>query len=152
MEPAEFKWVLGHMTTRAVLVSTLITIALAGCDWPFRSDYRDVLSSASDVTAPDTVAVGASFEVTFLTAGSNGCWRKGGDRVTSPSRLQFGIWPHDREYVGPNACTDNEPVFHHAVQLTASTPGTVSITVFTRMRSSAGRDSVGTIQASVYAR
>jgi hypothetical protein len=140
---------MGLARTLIIAMIAMIAMTLTGCDWPFRSDYRDRLSSVGSVTAPDTVAVGSDFEVAFPTFGTNGCWRKGDDRVIANGPMQVGIWPHDQEYVGANGCTDNEPVFQHSVRLRASARGTLAITVFTRARSSAGRDSVGAIQLSV---
>jgi len=139
------------MAIAGTLILAVTAMALAGCDWPFRSDYRDRLSSVVTVTAPDSVAVGASFEVTFPTFGTNGCWRQGNDRVSGHG-LRINVTPFDREYVGSDACTDNEPVFHHSVRLIASTQGAMGIRVLRRLQATSGRDSVGIIDRTVLVR
>lgn len=53
--------------------------------------------------APDTVAAGASVEITVRTLGPNGCWREDGATVSS-SAFEIEIVPYDR--VAGQNCTD----------------------------------------------
>lgn len=122
---------------------------LTGCDWSNEPDYRDRLSRVSSVAAPDSAALGSRIDVDITTWGPNGCWRKGHDTVSRPGPLLARISPYDRESVREGVCTDNIVEFHHVVPLTATAPGTLQIEVRTRLRSSTGEDSVGTIQKFV---
>jgi len=131
------------------LVITAIIFSLSSCEEPFKSDYRDHLSSVSSATAPDTVAVGTTFQVLIVTSGSNGCWKKGDDRVSQQGPLQVYIVPFDREYVGTGACTADVPQFQHTVNVGASAKGTMDIFVSRRLRAVAGADSTGVIQLKV---
>jgi len=117
-----------------------------------KPDYLDRLSWVLSVTAPDTVAVGDSFQVRIDTSGNNGCWQKGRDQVSRPGPLEAHIAPYDREYVGTGICTQNAPTFHHAVPLAASAKGLIEVFVAHRLRAASGADSTGVIQLNVYAR
>ena len=132
----------------ALAAIAAITTALSGCDWPFKSDYRDHLSWVSSATAPDTVAVGTTFQVAIVTWGSSGCWRKGDDRVFRGGPLQVYIVPFDREYL-ETTCTDIAPEFQHTVKVAALAKGTLDILVKRRLRASSGADSSGVIQLKV---
>ncbi len=116
------------------------------------------MSDVVAVNAPDTVAVGTIFEVQLQTQGTDGCWRKGDDRVSRQGPLVVRITPYDREYVGtsafiePTTCTDNMVDFHHAVRIGASTRGTMEISVEHHLRAASGADSTGVIELSVHVR
>jgi hypothetical protein len=137
----------------AVMAALAALAALLSCRHAvFQSDYRDRLSAVLSVTAPDTVEVGASFQVQIDTSGNNGCWRKGRDEVSRPGPLEAHIAPFDREYIGTGFCAQNLPTFHHVVELTASTKGTIEVFVARRLRAASGADSTGVIQVNVHAR
>jgi hypothetical protein len=135
---------------RAPVAAVLVLTALAGCNWTNGPDYRDRLSTVSDVATPDSVANGAAFTVDVTTWGPDGCWRQGHDSVSRPNLLLARIVPFDREYTGTGACTANIVVFHHVVPITATARGDLEIEVRTRLRAVSGKDSAGVILKLVH--
>lgn len=133
----------------AILALAAAATSLAGCDWPFKSDYREHLSVVLFATAPGSAAVGSTFQVAIVTQGSSGCWQQGDDRVSRSGPLQVYIAPFDREYMGTGICADNAPRFQHGAQIAALAKGTMEIYVLRRLRAASGADSTGVIQLRV---
>ncbi len=146
--------ILGRRTRpMPVLLIALLTSVLPGCDWPNdesdrRSDYRSRLGSVMSVSAPDRAAVGTAFDITIITSASNGCWSKGRDDVARPDPLLVQIAPYDRELIS-DVCPAIAPTFEHLVRVSAAEAGKLTVEVRTRLRSSTGKDSVGTIERTV---
>lgn len=134
----------------SLLLGAVMLAGTAGCDWPTDSGYRAHLSAVSEVSVPDSVALGARFTVAIDTWGPNGCWRKGDDSVSRTSPMLVRITPHDREPTGEGVCTDNIMKFRHVVPITGTARGDLEIEVRTRLRSVSGKDSAGVIAKTVY--
>ena len=108
----------------------LALVALSGCVWPFESDdYQDRLAGIWEVTMPDTVDVGSTFDVAMMSSGANGCWKKGRDVVVRSGALQATITPYDQEYIGDGLCTADVPTFTHVVSLNATARGAFEVNV-----------------------
>jgi hypothetical protein len=142
----------------AFVATTLLLLCCLsfGCDSSTslgpEDGYRERLAAVMNVTVPDTVSVGSTFEVVMLSSAANGCWKIGRDELSSTSPVQATITPYDQENVESDVCPQNAPTFRHLVSLSAAVPGDFSVTVRTRMKASTGKDSVGTIQRTVAVR
>lgn len=144
----------GRTRPMPVLLIALLTSVLPACDWPNdesdrRSEYRDRIGSVMSVSAPDSAAAGTAFDVTVFTSASNGCWSKGRDDVARPDPLLVRITPYDRELIGGDVCPAIAPVFEHMVRVHAAEAGKLTAQIQTRLRSSTGKDSIGTIERIV---
>ena len=106
-----------------------LAFSLAGCGW--LTDPDPVLGHVTDVTAPDTVAVGQLFTVTVTTTGPNGCWRSESTEVEVDG-LSAVITPYDVDEAEANpgiACTQAIVYFDHEAELRFDSPGTAGIDV-----------------------
>jgi hypothetical protein len=137
---------------RLAVPFALALSVLAGCDWPFQSDYRERLVWVWDASAPDTVEVGSAFEVALMSSGTNGCWRKGRDDVRRVGPLLANITPHDLEYVGSDGCTDDTPNFRHSINLTPEARGLFQVRVVSLTLASTGRESLRVIPLTIVVR
>ena len=112
------------------------------------SDYKDRLSVISNISLPDSVEMGNPLIISFITHGSNLCWKKGHDEIIK-IKNGFRVIPYDREYTGPNMCAQAIADFDHQVSLPASTEDKILIEILHRLRDSSGADSTGIISKEV---
>jgi hypothetical protein len=144
-----FHWAFGAAT---LLLCCLTFGCKSSTPLGLKDGYKERIAAVMNVTAPDTVSVGATFEVVMLSSGPSGCWRIGRDELSATSPVQATITPYDEENVKSGVCAAYAPTFLHSVVLSAAVRGDFNVTVRTRMRASTGKDSVGTIQRTVVVR
>ncbi len=111
----------GYKTAVSLSESALLSESPVnrGVRWDREPSDDDLVPEV--LVAPDTVAVGESFDVTVHTIGPNGCWRPDGQEARESAGM-VELTPYDA-HSGARACTEQLGYLPHTSTLTLDSAG-----------------------------
>jgi hypothetical protein len=116
---------------RLRLVSLLLVGACLDPTGPQRAEDASILeyeTNAITIVRPDTVEIGARFDVNITTYG-RGCDQQGNDYLSMPNDSTVFIQPSDLFLLTGESCDESLQRFDHVVNLLAARLGALQVRV-----------------------
>jgi hypothetical protein len=113
------------------MASLLLLAACLDTAGPQRTEDVSILEyqgNPSKIEIPDTIDVGARFDVNITTYG-RGCDQQGNDYVSMPSDSMVRIQPTELFLLSGQSCNGSLQQFPHVVNLLASRAGRLEVRV-----------------------